>query len=267
MVAAAGIYGTGRGSRWFGYLLLSVGVNVLLVSAVTFDLPSTPGVEVPLLRVSLSTKARAATPPPVAVAEPPAPAVPVAEAAPIPIETVHTAHEKIAAPVAAVPVPHRKPDLTARSKPERPSVETPPEAALPTESDEPRNAETQSTAKTEPARQPAATPSNTKLAAVAAGDTGLDESTVIHEARYRHQTPPVYPPRALDLGQQGTVTLHAQVMTDGNPGALKVARSSGHRLLDLAALAAVRKWKFEPTTVDGTTTDSWVRVSVNFVIQ
>ncbi|MEX0583882.1 MAG: energy transducer TonB, partial [Sneathiella sp.] len=84
---------------------------------------------------------------------------------------------------------------------------------------------------------------------------------------YRHQIPPSYPRRALDLGQQGTVTLHAEVLPSGDPRELKIAKSSGHRLLDMAALAAVKKWKFEPTNVNGSAVVSWVRVPVNFVIQ
>lgn len=98
-------------------------------------------------------------------------------------------------------------------------------------------------------------------------DLGKQASTVIHEANYRKQTPPTYPRRALELGQEGTVTLHAEVTPAGLPRELKVAKSSGHRLLDMAALAAVKKWEFEPTNVNGNTITSWVRVPVRFVIQ
>lgn len=99
------------------------------------------------------------------------------------------------------------------------------------------------------------------------GDEGAENTTVVHEAQYRHQTAPVYPRRALDLGQQGTVTLHAKVLPSGRPGELKVVHSSGHRLLDMAALSAVKKWKFEPTNINGDAVVSWVRVPVNFIIQ
>ena len=98
-------------------------------------------------------------------------------------------------------------------------------------------------------------------------DDGQQKSTVIHEANYRRWSPPVYPRRALDLGQEGTVTLHARVAPNGLPKELKVAESSGYRLLDLAALAAVKTWEFEPARADGSTITSWVRVPVRFVIQ
>lgn len=89
----------------------------------------------------------------------------------------------------------------------------------------------------------------------------------IKEASYRRQTPPVYPRRALELGQQGNVILHALIKPDGFPSELKVEDSSGHSLLDKAALAAVRKWEFEPVDNNGTTIASWVRVPIEFVIQ
>ena len=92
-------------------------------------------------------------------------------------------------------------------------------------------------------------------------------STVIHQANYRRQIPPVYPPRALELGQEGLVTLHAEIMPSGLPGKLEVASSSGHRLLDRAAFTAVKKWEFEPMSVGGKAVTSWVRVPVRFVIR
>lgn len=92
-------------------------------------------------------------------------------------------------------------------------------------------------------------------------------TSLIGEARFRKQTPPRYPRRALELGQQGTVILHAKIMADGAPGTLKIAESSGHRLLDKAALSAVKKWQFEPTHEDGSAITSWVSVPVSFVIQ
>ena len=96
---------------------------------------------------------------------------------------------------------------------------------------------------------------------------GKQISTVIHEASYRKQTPPVYPRRAFELGQQGTVMLRAEITPNGVPHVLKIAKSSGHRLLDMAALAAVKTWQFEPTNINGNIVTSWVRVPVRFVIQ
>lgn len=90
---------------------------------------------------------------------------------------------------------------------------------------------------------------------------------VVHEAKYRKKTVPNYPRRAWELGQQGVVLLHAKVMPSGYPDEIKVVGSSGYRLLDKAALAAVKQWAFVPTSVNGQAVSSWVSVPVNFVIQ
>ncbi|WP_025897981.1 energy transducer TonB [Sneathiella glossodoripedis] len=95
---------------------------------------------------------------------------------------------------------------------------------------------------------------------------GNSASTVVHEANYRRQVAPSYPRRAYELGQQGTVMLNALVEPSGRPGELKVEQSSGYRLLDKAALAAVKKWEFEPLVQNGQKVSSWVRVPVRFVI-
>ena len=96
---------------------------------------------------------------------------------------------------------------------------------------------------------------------------GAKISNTIHEAKYRIQIPPIYPRRAFELGQEGTVILLAQVSLNGKPRVLEVEESSGHRLLDSAALAAVEKWEFEPVKVNEQSIVSWVRVPVRFVIQ
>ncbi|GLQ04783.1 energy transducer TonB [Sneathiella chinensis] len=100
----------------------------------------------------------------------------------------------------------------------------------------------------------------------AASNQGDSASTVLQEASYRRRTPPVYPRRAYELGQQGTVTLAVLITEAGTPEKLQIEQSSGHRMLDRAALAAVKSWVFEPTTRNGQKTQSWVRVPVRFVI-
>lgn len=57
---------------------------------------------------------------------------------------------------------------------------------------------------------------------------------------------PAYPRAARQRGLQGVVTLSVQVAEDGVPVAVAVKSSSGHAILDDAALAAVRNWRFVP---------------------
>lgn len=56
--------------------------------------------------------------------------------------------------------------------------------------------------------------------------------------------PPHYPPRARDIGQQGTVVLLVEVDARGRVTHCRVLHSSGYPLLDLAALQAVKEWSF-----------------------
>jgi TonB family protein len=56
--------------------------------------------------------------------------------------------------------------------------------------------------------------------------------------------PPDYPPVARRRGWQGTVVLALEVDAAGAVVRVEVRRSSGHAVLDAAAVAAVRDWRF-----------------------
>jgi protein TonB len=57
---------------------------------------------------------------------------------------------------------------------------------------------------------------------------------------------PAYPPSARKAGLEGTVILKIQIHANGRPGEITVARSTGHAVLDEAAIKAVGKWQFIP---------------------
>lgn len=57
---------------------------------------------------------------------------------------------------------------------------------------------------------------------------------------------PDYPERARQDGQEGTVVLKIQIVTNGRPEQVTVYRSSGYELLDEAAVTAVQRWRFVP---------------------
>ena len=58
--------------------------------------------------------------------------------------------------------------------------------------------------------------------------------------------------------------LQVLVDADGNPSEIKPVSSSGHGILDKAALTAVQKWTFSPGTRDGENVEMWVQVPVRF---
>jgi periplasmic protein TonB len=86
------------------------------------------------------------------------------------------------------------------------------------------------------------------------------------EPIYRLNPPPTYPPAARQRHYQGTVLLDVLVDEGGKVGELRVARSSGHHLLDTAALNGVRHWRFEPGRRDGVEIAMWVQIPVRFVL-
>lgn len=79
--------------------------------------------------------------------------------------------------------------------------------------------------------------------------------------------PPAYPEMARRNGWQGLCMVRVAVDANGSAGAVSIARSSGYGILDQAALAAVRKWKFTPRMVRGVAAASTVEVPVNFSLR
>jgi protein TonB len=80
---------------------------------------------------------------------------------------------------------------------------------------------------TQPAAQPPAASASNELRAVS--------------------TPaPGYPPDALRSGQSGEVQVEFTVGTDGSVSNVRVVRANPPRVFDRAAVAAVRRWRFQP---------------------
>jgi len=63
---------------------------------------------------------------------------------------------------------------------------------------------------------------------------------------YKSNPPPEYPAIARRRGYEGRVLLSATISIEGNVAGLKVKESSGHPVLDRAAMKAVEAWEFEP---------------------
>lgn len=80
----------------------------------------------------------------------------------------------------------------------------------------------------------------------------------------RDNPAPRYPSLARRRGWEGRVVLTVQVDAAGRALSLAVATSSGHGVLDDAALAAVADWRFEPASEDGRPVPGEARVSVRF---
>jgi periplasmic protein TonB len=81
---------------------------------------------------------------------------------------------------------------------------------------------------------------------------------------YLKNPPPDYPSMARRRGSEGTVILEVLVDREGRVRDLNVFQSSGHKMLDRAAMRAVKGWLFEPGTRGEEKTDMWVKVPVTF---
>lgn len=83
----------------------------------------------------------------------------------------------------------------------------------------------------------------------------------------RGRFPPKYPPLAKRRGMEGKVMLKVLIGLDGRPVDIKIHKSSRHKILDKAAIAAVKKWKFKPAKKNGKAVQDWVLVPINFSLQ
>ncbi len=78
---------------------------------------------------------------------------------------------------------------------------------------------------------------------------------------------PRYPGMSRRRGEEGQVVLRVVVGPDGRVVSLSVAQSSGFRRLDLAALDAVRRWRFDPARRGRIAIGGAVRIPIRFVLQ
>lgn len=83
-------------------------------------------------------------------------------------------------------------------------------------------------------------------------------------AAYLRNPPPRYPEQAQRLGLQGRVVLRVHVLPDGRPDQVELRSSSGRKVLDDAAIEAVRQWTFAPARRGSTAVSAWALVPVDF---
>ena len=86
------------------------------------------------------------------------------------------------------------------------------------------------------------------------------------EPDYAYNPQPDYPVLLREQGVGGVVWLRVWVDSDGYPSEIKLARGSGYRLLDDAALRAVRLWRFTPAKRGDNRLASWVEFPIRFTL-
>ena len=88
---------------------------------------------------------------------------------------------------------------------------------------------------------------------------GITQPAKVHDAT------PVYPAIAQSARVQGVVIIQATIGVDGRVIDASVLRSVP--LLDEAALAAVRQWRYTPTHLNGIPVAVVMTVTVNFTLR
>lgn len=84
---------------------------------------------------------------------------------------------------------------------------------------------------------------------------------------YVSAPPPTYPREAMRRELSGQVVLRVLVGIDGKPIDVQIERSSGHRLLDVAAKRQVlAKWRFKPAVQDGQLVQAIGLVPIDFTL-
>jgi protein TonB len=87
---------------------------------------------------------------------------------------------------------------------------------------------------------------------------------IVQAAKLVRQPKPVYPEPARRVRIQGVVKLHALISKEGTIEDLKVV--SGHPLLVLSALEAVKQWAYQPTLLNGEPVEVETDIDLNFTL-
>lgn len=83
---------------------------------------------------------------------------------------------------------------------------------------------------------------------------------------YAYNPAPDYPLALREQGIGGVVWLRVWVDGEGRPGEIRLAKGSGYRLLDDAAMRAVKHWRFVPARSGDQTLASWVEFPIRFAL-
>lgn len=76
-----------------------------------------------------------------------------------------------------------------------------------------------------------------------------------------------YPPKAREAGWKGKVVINALVDKNGRVADTEVLQTSGHAILDQAAIDAIKSTKWNPAMQRDKAVDVWVAIPLNFKVR
>lgn len=213
-------------------LVVLAHVSLLWLMAAMPDLPSSK-------RHEMSVSVILPSPPQAAPAEPVPEPLPEPQPQPKPKPVVKPKPKPKPQPVAE-PIPAET--LPAETAPETVTPVAPAEASVPTE------------AASAPSQPVKASP-------------GLPDREPDYQAAYLKNPVPAYPMVARRMGWQGRVVLNVEVLASGLPGRIELYQSSGHDVLDKAAMKAVGGWRFAAARQRGQVVTKWFLVPIPFILK
>ena len=95
-------------------------------------------------------------------------------------------------------------------------------------------------------------------------DSTAEAGSVRSKVQAGNNPRPEYPRAAREAGWEGTVVLQVLVLPDGTAGSVTLHKTSGHSLLDEAALSAVKGWRFIPAMDGNFPIQSAVHLPIRF---
>lgn len=197
---------------------------------------------------------------------PPPPPEPVAEPEPEPEPVVEPEPEPLPIPEPEpIPEPPPEPEEAALDPEPAPTMAPPPRKPMP-----PRKPKPEPVAEPKPQPQPTPQPKPVerppekvaKKAPVAPAEPVYVPPSA--RAAYLRNPKPAYPSLARKRGWQGLVLLGVLVAAKGHALEVLVKKSSGHGILDKAAVKAVRTWRFVPATRGGRAVRARLEVPIRF---
>lgn len=255
------VQGQGEALRWAKFLALALlfqgGAALLLRGLPQQQFVKAAPLEVELVAAAAPQAAPAAGPAAAPMHSPGSPA-----AAPVQTAVARPAPAPVPAPApdptaAAHPEPQPQPKSVLQQETPKGAVAAAHPAAVPSPGGEAPGPE-RSTASAVPRGGGGATASG--------GASGAREVLAQARPNYLHNPHPPYPPLAKRRGLTGSVVLKVLVGKEGGAKEVAVRSSSGHAVLDQAALATVAGWRFTPARRGEVPVESWVDVPIRFAL-
>lgn len=153
-------------------------------------------------------------------------------------------------PAAAEPIPQPKPE-PVKPRPVERRPQPAPEVVTPID----------------PTEAPVPTQVSSAPPQPAAPSSNLPDREPDYQAAYLNNPIPAYPMVARRMGWQGKVVLNVEVLASGLPGQVRLHQSSGHDVLDNAAMQAVRGWRFVAARQGGQIVTKWFLVPIPFILK